>query len=448
MDTILRHYIREKLLEQNVQASGMCFPFAYQKAEKWFEDHFTPGARGRAIKRHPDLNNKDKFKVVHGTVTDKWKSPPKPVVHGWVEMGNLVFDDQTKHTKPDGIPKDVYYDMYQPEIKKDFTAEEAVINCIKYGGEGPWDDELYAQLQQRDAWMNEHVLNEGLLDFLKGLLDKLFGIFGAALGEEADRVKGELDGEAGGIAQEIGQAYEVPEPKGWEELKPKENNTDKAIWALAVERTIIAGGSGVFESAYDGIAESTALTSIAPASEEEANEWESGEDAQRLEAVYKGIGAVKGTLLWLGVHLSSGQTVADGIDESAKLSEILGKQLPAAKEWFETDLAPGLESAMPAVMALGGEGEGRADFGTSIDLIKSIAGNMSEIATMGAEHVARLEEQADEAAKKAEESDVGKASEGMPESFRRDYQNIRRKQSMIITKRQLQNIIREQLVVL
>ena len=149
---LLREYVRGLLIEENVTATGECFLFAYQKAEKWFEDHFTPGSRGRAVKRHPDLNDKSKFKVVHGTVTDKWKKPPKPVSHGWVEMGDLVFDDQTKYTKPNGIEKDLYYEMYQPEIKKEFTAEESIFNCVKYGGEGPWDEELYAQMQQRDAW--------------------------------------------------------------------------------------------------------------------------------------------------------------------------------------------------------------------------------------------------------------------------------------------------------
>jgi DNA polymerase III epsilon subunit-like protein len=156
-ESVLREWLALALNEQNVLAVGMCFPFAYQKAEKWFEDHFTPGARGRSIKRHPDLNDKSKFKVVHGTVTNKWKNPPKPVVHGWVEMGDLVFDDQTKITKPNGIDKEVYYDTYQPEIYKEFTAEETILNCTMKGGEGPWDDDLLAQLQQRDEWLQEKV---------------------------------------------------------------------------------------------------------------------------------------------------------------------------------------------------------------------------------------------------------------------------------------------------
>ncbi len=133
----------------------MCFPFAYQKAEEWFEEYYTKGRPGRSAKKHPDLNDKSKFKVVHGTVTDKWKNPPKPIVHGWVEMGDLVFDSQTSATRPDGIDKEIYYDMYQPEVFKEFTAEEAILNCAMKGGEGPWDDDLYAQMQDRDAWLQE-----------------------------------------------------------------------------------------------------------------------------------------------------------------------------------------------------------------------------------------------------------------------------------------------------
>jgi len=151
----LREYVRELLVEENVLALGRCFPFAYQKAEEWFEAHFTKGGPGRRPKRHPDLNDKSKFKVVHGIVTDKWKDPPKPIVHGWVEMGDLVFDDQTKYTKPDGIAREFYYDMYQPDPQNEYTAEEVLNNCAKYGGEGPWNEELYATMRKRDAWLDE-----------------------------------------------------------------------------------------------------------------------------------------------------------------------------------------------------------------------------------------------------------------------------------------------------
>lgn len=147
---------KKRLTKKDILATGMCFPFASQKAEEWFMKHIDrTKPRGKGI--HPDIDNKDKFKVVHGTVTDKWESPPKPVVHAWVEMGDLVFDDQTKMTKPNGIDKEVYYGMYQPEVYKEYTAEEVVINCAKHGGGRPWDDELFAMMQKRDAWLQEKV---------------------------------------------------------------------------------------------------------------------------------------------------------------------------------------------------------------------------------------------------------------------------------------------------
>ena len=159
-----------------VLAMGMCFPFAYEKAKEWFDAHI----------KHPDLNNKDKFKVVHGTITDKWEKPPKPVVHGWVEMGDMVFDDQTKHTKPDGVPKELYYDHYQPESKKEFTAMEAIINCAKYGGTGPWDDDLYAKLQQRDAWLKNENRPARLQD---DLFDDMFADVKAKIKKRGSVVK-------------------------------------------------------------------------------------------------------------------------------------------------------------------------------------------------------------------------------------------------------------------
>lgn len=153
MNNLIRQYTRELLQEQNVLAIGMCFPFSVKKANEWFDAHFTKGSRGHSPKWHPDLNDKSKFKVVHGTITDVWKNPPKAVVHGWVEMGDMIFDAQTQHSKPSGVPRDVYYEMYQPVAYEEYTAEEAVNNCLRFGSEGPWNDELYDIAKKRDAWM-------------------------------------------------------------------------------------------------------------------------------------------------------------------------------------------------------------------------------------------------------------------------------------------------------
>ena len=155
-ESLLRACIRELLTERDVIAIGKCFPFAHEMAQKWWKDHIDR-TKPRSKGIHPDLDNKDKFKVAHGTVTNKWHDPPKAVVHAWVEMGDMIFDDQTKITKPDGIPRNVYYDMFQPEIRNEYTAEETLSMCSKTGSPGPWDEESLGYMTQRDAWLLEKL---------------------------------------------------------------------------------------------------------------------------------------------------------------------------------------------------------------------------------------------------------------------------------------------------
>ncbi len=158
------------LEEQNTLALGMCFPFAIQKAGEWWDRYYTPpdDPDDPGVK-HPDLNDLNKFKVVHGTVTDKWKKPAKPVVHAWVEMGDTVFDDQTKVTKPDGVHKDFYYEMYQPEVFAEYTAEQALNKCAMSGYEGPWDEDLAGAMRARDAWLNDGLIRENVDISINGI---------------------------------------------------------------------------------------------------------------------------------------------------------------------------------------------------------------------------------------------------------------------------------------
>jgi hypothetical protein len=139
---LLRKYIHEAVI-----AIGQCYPFAHQAAAKWFDQHID---RSKPRKKgvHPDLDNKDKFRVVHGRTTDKFSG--ESVLHAWVEKGGMVFDAQTSYTKPDGIPREVYYDMFQPESHNEYTATEVMTNCIKKGGPGPWDEESIDILRRRD----------------------------------------------------------------------------------------------------------------------------------------------------------------------------------------------------------------------------------------------------------------------------------------------------------
>tara|TARA_R110002060_G_scaffold26750_3_gene36352 strand:+ start:1148 stop:1324 length:177 start_codon:yes stop_codon:yes gene_type:complete len=54
-----------------------------------------------------EFNNPAKPKVAHCRVTDRWSD--ESVLHAWVEMDDIVFDWQTSHVKPLGIPHDIYY---------------------------------------------------------------------------------------------------------------------------------------------------------------------------------------------------------------------------------------------------------------------------------------------------------------------------------------------------
>ena len=117
---LLREYIRGLLVEV---AIGQCYPHAVKMAQRTTDKEFS------------DLS---KFKVVHGRATDKFSG--ESYLHAWVEKGDLVFDWQTSQgERQAGIPKADYYDIFQPEIYNEYTAEEAIANCLKSGGKaGPW----------------------------------------------------------------------------------------------------------------------------------------------------------------------------------------------------------------------------------------------------------------------------------------------------------------------
>ena len=121
---LLREYIKELLAEKTI-AVGQCYPFAVNMAKD---------------SQVSDRNDLKKFKVVHGRVNDKFSGDSYD--HAWVEKGDLVFDDQTKFTKPDGIPRDAYYDLYQPEVSEEYTAAETIMKCVESGHAGPWNDQL------------------------------------------------------------------------------------------------------------------------------------------------------------------------------------------------------------------------------------------------------------------------------------------------------------------
>ena len=85
-----------------------------------------------------EFSDLTKFRVVHGKITDKFSGESS--LHAWVEKGDIIFDWQTSSTKPEGIPRDTYYDMYQPEVHDEYTAEETMVNCVRQGQHGPWGE--------------------------------------------------------------------------------------------------------------------------------------------------------------------------------------------------------------------------------------------------------------------------------------------------------------------
>jgi len=115
---LLREYIRGILVEK---AIGQCYPHVIKMAMESTNKEFS------------DLSI---FKVVHGRITDKWSG--ESVEHAWVEKGDVIFDWQTSATRPDGIPRDVYYSNFQPEPYEEYTAEETMLNCARSGQAGPW----------------------------------------------------------------------------------------------------------------------------------------------------------------------------------------------------------------------------------------------------------------------------------------------------------------------
>jgi hypothetical protein len=116
---LLHKYIRSILVEI---AIGQCYPHAIKMAQQVADE---------------ELSDLAKFKVAHGRVTDKFSG--ESYLHAWVEKGDMIFDWQSHSTKPDGIDRETYYDIFQPEIHDEYTAEETMLNCLKSGGKaGPW----------------------------------------------------------------------------------------------------------------------------------------------------------------------------------------------------------------------------------------------------------------------------------------------------------------------
>ncbi len=216
----------------------------------------------------------------------------------------------------------------------------------------------------------------------------------------------------------VGKSQEAlgrKEPKTWADLKPHDDNVDKAAWAIAVGE-----GMGKFYGDVTGrLMDANALESIAPPNPDEAEEWEKGEDANKLKNVYKGIGEAKGTMEWLGMHLTSAKTLADSIDENASLEDLL-QQMAEVGEYLAGDLKNGLESAKEAVGKASEEYKGQLD--NMISTIQSDGEQPTKMTLSGVSRVKELKEKAEELAGATGEGEaLAAAAQGMPEAILRKY---------------------------
>ena len=136
--------------------------------------------------------------------------------------------------------------------------------------------------------------------------------------------------------------------KDYKDLKPHEDNVDKAAWALGTVDGLVETPDNNILNIAEHLGQSAGLNSISPPSPEEAEEWEKGEDANRLKRIYKGLGMLKGTMNFLGMHLKSAIAVGDEIDPDAPLEEQY-QQAVKAGEYIVGPLIDGLNSATAAV---------------------------------------------------------------------------------------------------
>ena len=75
--------------------------------------------------------------VIHGTILSERAG--KRIEHAWCERGVFVVD----LALPVGarvVEREVYYRVLKPEVRKIYSAEDALLLVIKNRHDGPWDE--------------------------------------------------------------------------------------------------------------------------------------------------------------------------------------------------------------------------------------------------------------------------------------------------------------------
>lgn len=93
---------------------GMCFQFAMRLGKLLFRE------------------SNEQARVVHGTV----KPMDKRFHHAWVEKDGMIYDNNV----PEGMPRKDYYSTFHPRKQRAYTPEQTVVNCLRNGHYGPWEN--------------------------------------------------------------------------------------------------------------------------------------------------------------------------------------------------------------------------------------------------------------------------------------------------------------------
>lgn len=102
---------------------GECYEWAYRQI---FDDD-----SGRTV-------------LVHGVVTEPFKSPPHKYVHAWIERDGKVLDWQTieggggGHYHGVGFPVDLFYELFRPTKMRRYDQKAAMLAAVKNKHFGPW----------------------------------------------------------------------------------------------------------------------------------------------------------------------------------------------------------------------------------------------------------------------------------------------------------------------
>lgn len=75
------------------------------------------------------------WNLIHGYITDKI-STGRMIDHAWCEQGDIVYDPVLDWT----IPKQVYYGIFDVQVDKTYTRDEAMKAALDSGTYGPWHD--------------------------------------------------------------------------------------------------------------------------------------------------------------------------------------------------------------------------------------------------------------------------------------------------------------------